>query len=122
MPKVAAYKKDVGSGRFAKNAQKDYEQWLIDTWAGLEDGKPLDIAKIDELIKSGKYGAKDISRFKILKGDPFLLQKILDKVLPDKLDMTSLGENINAPANVAKHISAILKKAGITGRHRKNTT
>lgn len=73
-----------GGGR--KSAFEEFlaAQWHAKAWEGKdENGKPLDVKALVKKIAGGKFGVRDRYLLKALTGDPRILAKFGDKLLPD---------------------------------------
>lgn len=86
-----------GGGRKSAYEERQDAIWHEDLWKNVQDIDGL-IAK----VKSRKYAARDIASLKILQGNERLLGRLMDKLVPSKIDITTLGEamkteNLNNP-------------------------
>lgn len=66
------------TGRKSMYAEFIEAQWQHKSWITEED-----VLKLAEKIKGGKYSVRDMYLYKALIGDPRVLAKFGDKLLPD---------------------------------------
>ena len=79
----AFYGRKGRSGRRPASIERQIIEQAKDAWLNEQDREAL-LKKIE----SGKYSIWDMYRFKALIGDPKILSRFADKLLPDRWDIS----------------------------------
>lgn len=78
-----------GGGRKSAFAEKLDADWHELVWKTVQD-----VSELESKIATKKYAGRDIAALRLLKGDKYLIGKFMDKLVPNKLDITSDGKPI----------------------------
>lgn len=84
--------KGVSAGKTGRKSaweEKQDANFISDVWEHAQD-----VEKLEEKIRSKKYSGREVTALRLLKGSERLMAKFMDKLVPDKLDVTSAGKPI----------------------------
>lgn len=92
-PKGNQYAKgNPGGGRPSAYKERQDAEWHELVWKSVQD-----VSELENKIATKKYAGRDIAALRLLKGDKYLIGKFMDKLVPNKLDITSDGKALPQP-------------------------
>ncbi len=85
MARVGGNPGNKGGGRKPVKKEREELLWILKNWT--------DENAVEKLKKKKRLSLREIYLLKAISGSESVLNKIADKILPDKLDFTSDGES-----------------------------